>query len=230
MRLPGQKAGRLGVGLAIATLAWAAPGGNPSSAGRPLHPVVWTFDTLASIGGYTPTVLGTPRLTDAGHALWFNGVDAGLILAVNPLAGLREFTIEVLLDPAAGGGAAQRFFHAEDEGASRVLLEIRLTREGRWALDTFLFSGRSGLALLDRTKLHPTGRWHWVALRYDGQRMTSYVNGQMELEGTLEFSPMKPGRTSLGVRLNQVSWFKGAIREVRIHPTALDGAALQRVP
>ena len=41
---------------------------------------------------------------------------------------------------------------------------------------------------------------------------------------------MKPGRTSLGVRLNQVFWFKGAIREVRIHPAALDAAALQRVP
>jgi hypothetical protein len=60
--------------------------------------------------------------------------------------------------------------------------------------------------------------------------MTQFVNGQAELEGGVAFPPMKPGRTALGVRLNRVSWFKGAIREVRIYPTALDAAALQRVP
>jgi len=226
MRLPWVNAGRLGVGLAIATLAGAAPPEAPP----PALPVIWRLDTLALIGGRAPQVLGSPRVAADESAVWFNGVDAGLILAVNPLAGLREFTIEILIKPAAGGGEAQRFFHAEDDTASRALLEIRLTPAGRWALDTFLLSGPNSLALLDRTKLHPADAWHWVALRYDGRRMSSYVNGERELDGAVVFVPMKPGRTSLGVRLNQVFWFKGAMREVRIHPAALDAAALQRRP
>jgi hypothetical protein len=54
------------------------------------------------------------------------------------------------------------------------------------------------------------------------------VDGLQELEGAIEFAPMKSGQTSLGVRLNRASWFKGAIREVRFHPAALAGDALQK--
>ena len=38
---------------------------------------------------------------------------------------------------------------------------------------------------------------------------------------------MKPGQTSLGVRLNRVFWFKGDVREVRFTPAALGEEALQ---
>jgi hypothetical protein len=236
MVLPPWNAGRLRAVLVIATIVWAGSRGNrsgaeePAAMAAPANPVIWTLGTMASIGGHVPIVLGTPRVAEDGRAVWFNGVDAGLILAVNPLAGLKEFTLEILLKPEAGGGAEQRFFHAEDDAASRVLLEIRLTPEGRWVLDSFMLSGGRGLTLLDRSKLHPADQWHWVALRYDGHRMAHYVNGQMELEGPLDFAPMTSGRTSLGVRLNQVFWFKGAMREVRLHAAALDAAALQRVP
>jgi hypothetical protein len=39
---------------------------------------------------------------------------------------------------------------------------------------------------------------------------------------------MQDGQMSIGVRLNQVFWYKGAIREVRFHPVALAPAVLQR--
>jgi hypothetical protein len=55
----------------------------------------------------------------------------------------------------------------------------------------------------------------------DGQRMTQYVNGVKELESLIGFSPMRAGKTSLGMRINRVHWFKGAIRQVRIAPRAL---------
>lgn len=232
---PLRNAGRLGAGLVIATITWVGSSGNrlggegPAAATAPAGPVVWTLDKVTSVGGHVPIVLGAPRVTEGGHAVHLNGVDDGLVLPVNPLAGLREFTIEILLEPEAGGRAEQRFFHVEDDAGSRVLLEIRMTSDGQWALDTFMLSGKSGLALLDRSKLHPAGRWCWVALRYDGRRMTHYVNGQQELEGRVDFAPMQVGRTSLGVRLNRISWFKGALGEVRLHGTALDAAALQRV-
>ncbi len=230
---PLRNAGRLGAGLVIATIAWVGSSGNrlgaenPAAAAAPAVPVVWTLDQVTSVGGLVPTVLGAPRVTEGEHAVHLNGVDDGLVLSVNPLAGLREFTIEILLEPEAGGRAEQRFFHVEDDAGSRVLLEIRMCSDGQWALDTFMLSGKSGLALLDRSKLHPAGRWYWVALRYDGRRMTHYVNGQQELEGRVDFAPMQAGRTSLGVRLNRISWFKGALGEVRLHGTALDAAALQ---
>ena len=39
---------------------------------------------------------------------------------------------------------------------------------------------------------------------------------------------MAAGQVSLGVRQNKVYWFKGGIREVRWHATALKAEQLQR--
>jgi hypothetical protein len=58
--------------------------------------------------------------------------------------------------------------------------------------------------------------------------MYSYINGQKELEGEIDFPPMTKGNISLGVRLNKVNWFKGQIREIRFHPEELESNNLQR--
>jgi hypothetical protein len=58
--------------------------------------------------------------------------------------------------------------------------------------------------------------------------MSHYVNGVLELEGVVAFAPMSAGRTSIGVRQNRVSWFKGAISEVRFTPAALPATRLRR--
>jgi hypothetical protein len=196
----------------------------------PPAPVVWQFDQPATVAGCPTEVLGAPQVVEntGGRFVQFDGAHDGLIVPVNPLARLPQFTIEVLVRPEAGGGPEQRFLHVQDEVGNRVLLEIRQTPEGQWALDTFMLSGASRLTLLDRSRTHPAGRWRWVALRYDGHRMTSWVDGRQELEGAIEFAPMQSGQTSLGVRLNRASWFKGAIWEVRFHPGALAGDALQK--
>jgi hypothetical protein len=195
------------------------------------EPAVWRVDNPGRIGGHAPAeVLGTPRAADG--ALEFDGVKDGLILGENPLAGWKEFTIEVLFHPAADGPAEQRFLHVQDEAGSRALLETRLDERGWW-LDTFLWQAGTtarGLALIDPARVHPAGRWHWVALRYDGAVMTSFVNGVKQLEGAYALAPMGPGRVSLGVRQNKVHWFKGRIREVRFHPRALPAEELQRIP
>jgi hypothetical protein len=78
-----------------------------------------------------------------------------------------------------------------------------------------------GFTLIDSTKLHPVNKWYWAALVYDGKKMRSYINGQKELEGELDFPAMTKGKISLGVRLNKVNWFKGQIREIRFHPLYL---------
>ena len=54
--------------------------------------------------------------------------------------------------------------------------------------------------------------------------MRHYVNGLEELKAEVKFEPQKAGRTSLGVRLNRVSWYHGAIRQVRITPRVLEAS------
>jgi hypothetical protein len=192
--------------------------------------VVWRIDNTASVGGLTPEVLGAPKTDNGpgGKTLVFDGAHDALVLPSIPIEGWREFTIEVLFNPAADGDAEQRFFHIEDSAMRRGLLELRLTKEGRWSLDTFLLDGPSSKALLDLARQHAAGHWYWVALRYDGKHIASFVNGVPELEGDVTFGPMTTGRTSVGVRLNKVNWFKGAIGEVRFTPAALLPAQLQR--
>ena len=110
-----------------------------------------------------------------------------------------------------------------------MLLETRVIEGRSWSLDTFLRCGETERSLFDPTRLHPTGKWTWVALVYDGKTMAHYVNGVKELEGEVAFAPMAAGQISLGVRLNRVYWFKGCIKEVRFHPAALPPESLQRV-
>ena len=199
--------------------------------------VLWRLDNLATIDGVPATTIGQPRVvkTDIGPAVEFNGTSDGLLLDANPLAGLDRFAIEVVVAPASGGAEEQRFLHFEDSPpaagtASRALLELRMDPRGVWSLDTYLRHREVGLTLLDRAKTHDAGRWAVVALTYDGKTMAHYVNGERELTGEIAFAPIGAGRTSIGVRLNRVSWFKGRIHSIRISPRALTSAELMSVP
>lgn len=193
----------------------------------------WLLDNPNLLGGYEPEILGDPGIArdSEGYSLSFNGVDDGLVLPVNPIKGWNQFTIEVLFKPASDGPEAQRFLHFQDEAENRGLIETRLTPEGTWIIDTFLYNSESQnrLALMDRENQHMGNRWYWVAMVYDGENMSSYVNGIKQLVGEIEFGPMGPGEISIGVRLNRVSWFKGEIREVRFHPQALLPNMLQQL-
>jgi hypothetical protein len=207
----------LATGVAIAALAAFTQAPSAQIVLRPA--VVWTIDNLQSIGGHAVAVLGSPRVvtTPHGPAMEFNGESDGLLVETNPIAGARAFRIEVDLAPAAGGPPEQRFLHIQQADAdNRALLELRMLTPGSWCLDTFLRFGPPGLALIDRARAHRAGEWHTVALSYDGATMAHEVDGVRELSGAVAFGPMGAGRTSIGVRQNRVSWFKGMIREVRI--------------
>jgi hypothetical protein len=191
---------------------------------------VWTLRDVTRVAGHVTEVVGAPRLAGSGAdtAIVFDGQGDGLFVPANPVAGWSAFTIEVRFKPDGSGGEEQRFLHLEDDLKHRVLMETRV-RERQWSLDTFLFQdAEHRLTLLDRTRQHPTDRWYWVALVYDGAKMSHYVNGELELAGEVDFKPMTAGRTSIGVRQNRVSWFKGAIAEVRFTPTARSADRLRR--
>ena len=219
--------GALGsMGLAVALTACAMAPSQESAA-----PEVWSLGDVSKVAGSVTEVVGAPRRLTSGTdtAIVFDGKGDGLFVPVNPLAGWTAFTIEVRFMPDGSGGEEQRFLHLEDPLKHRVLIETRVTPDKQWSLDTFLFQdAEHKLTLLDRTRLHPTDRWYWVALVYDGSRMSHYVNGELELEGSVAFAPMTAGRTSIGVRQNRVSWFKGAISEVRFTPAALPATKLRQ--
>ncbi len=66
-----------------------------------------------------------------------------------------------------------------------------------------------------------------MALVVDSGQLSTYIDGQKELEATIDFTPLKRGQTSLGVRLNKQSWFKGTISQVSITPKALEAGSFQ---
>lgn len=196
-----------------------------------IRTVTWKLDNLEQIGGQKPVILGNPRIMreQSLKAIYFDGMDDGIVLPVNPVKNQEKFTVEVLFKPLADGPAAPRFLHFEDKLGNRGTIEARITPEGNWYLDTFLKNGKTGqgLTLIDATRQHPCDQWYWVALVYDGHTMRHYINGRKELEDTISFKATENGRISLGVRLNKVNWFKGLISEVRFHQSALPGEALQ---
>ncbi len=159
-----------------------------------------------------PKVINTPQ----GKAIQFNGVDDALFLEVHPLAGAEKFTWEVIFRPDSDGPAAQRFFHMRENGSqNRYLFETRII-DKQWALDSFAATAAGSRALMDLKLLHPADRWHHVAAVYDGKEYRNYVNGKLQVAAVVTLSPQGSGRTSAGVRINKVDYFKGAIRLSRM--------------
>ena len=186
---------------------------------------VWDVDNLDCIGGHRTEVLGSPAVVEtvAGKAVEFDGVADGLVVDALPLAGVERFTLEIVFRPDADGPAEQRFLHLQENGtANRILIETRLVEGGKWYLDTYIHTPKGNQALFDAANTHATGKWYSAALVYDGERMRHYVDGVEEMSARLAFNPLCGGRTSIGVRMNRVYWFKGAISKVRFTPCVLE--------
>ena len=215
---------------------------------------LWKFDNLARIGGQVPKVEGKPMLVDSpvGKAIELNGKDNGLTFANRPLVGATSFTIEAVIRPEGGEDGSQRILHiAQTDPATgldarpdytghndpnpRIMTEARVGK-GQWYLHVYIRS-KSGPQALNSTKTpHPFGAWYVVAQTYDGKTYRSYVNGVLEGQADIAFTPQQgPGSMSVGTREGQSnfvqgSYFKGAIAEVRFSPRALAPAELLKLP
>jgi len=192
---------------------------------------VWTFDRIDRIGGRPTTVLGNPRVVDTpiGKAIEFDGVDDGVFVEVHPLAGAKTFTWEAIFRPD-GGEREQRWFHLQESGSeNRMLFEIRVVGD-RWFLDSFNFSTTGTATLMNKNSLHPLGAWYHVAAVYDGKVFSNYINGVQDGAAEVALAPQGAGRSSIGVRINEVYYFKGAIRSARFTRRALTPAAFLKVP
>ncbi|MGH9963043.1 MAG: hypothetical protein ACREBC_39000, partial [Pyrinomonadaceae bacterium] len=69
------------------------------------EPVIWDLDNLDNLGGKETPVLGSPKLIDTpqGRAIEFDGEKDGLRVDALPLAGWKQFTLEVVFRPHAKG-------------------------------------------------------------------------------------------------------------------------------
>ncbi len=201
----------------------AAPGTSQAA-----EQVVWIFDRLDNIGGHRTTVLGAPRVISSpvGGAVEFDGVDDALYIDSHPLAGARTFTWEAIFRPD-GGAFEQRWFHlAQRDPATgadhdnRMLFEIRVVGS-EWYLDSHIQSGAASKSLMNRKAMHAVGRWYHVASVYDGTNFRNYVDGVEQGGGPVALEPHGEGRASVGMRINQVHYFRGAVHAARFTRRAL---------
>lgn len=163
------------------------------------------------------TISGNPKTISSpyGTAVLFNGKNDGIFLDTLPLKNMEEFTIEMLVRFDSGGGFEQRFFHSGAIQKDRALLEMRSNAD-TWYFDGFVMSGNQEIPLISPELLHPLNDWYHVAFTVKDGNQATFVNGIKELEGDIKFTPILNGKTSIGVRQNKISWFKGAIYKLKI--------------
>lgn len=205
---------------------------------------IWRFDQAASLGGHPTKVLGHPGLIDTpmGKAVAFNGVDDALFVSVHPLAGAAAWTWEMIFKPDADGKPEQRIFHLQsidpatgtDVPNERMLFEIRI-RPGadgtaQWCLDSFATANGQSRTLLNCEKLHPFGKWYRVTAVYDGKMLHNYVGDELQGEGELNLTPERPGRSSVGTRIDLRDYYKGAMYEARFTRRALAPGDFLQMP
>ena len=209
--------------------------------------MTWTFDRLDKISGVVTTVEGHPKIIDSpvGKAVEFDGTGDSLLIEQHPLAGAKTFTFEAIFRPD-GGATEQRWFHLAEvdpktglasvveptttDPTPRFLFEIRVVNGTQWYLDAFVNGPGYNKALMFADKLHPIGQWYHVAQVYDGTMFRSYVNGELQGEAAVAFTLQGPGRTSVGVRMNKVNYFHGAVAKARFTPKALPVSEFMKVP
>ncbi len=221
--------------VALWVLAGSLLVGQPEGAGTS---EVWMFDQISAIGGHATKVLGHPEVieTPFGRAIQFDGVADALFVAVHPLAGAKTWTWDVIFRPDADGAAAQRFFHLSvldpatgRDTDDRLLFEIRIVN-GQWCLDSFAMAEGQSKTLLNCEKLHALGKWYRVTAVYDGKSLRNYVGDELQGEGGVQLVPQRPGHSSVGVRINLIDHFKGAIYEARFTRRALAEEDFLKMP
>jgi hypothetical protein len=233
--------GRLRIARAAClAIALAAACALPSAAQE-----LWRFDQTASLGGHPTKVLGHPQVIDTpmGKAVAFNGVDDALFAGVHPLAGSATWTWEMIFKPDPDGKPEQRIFHLQsvdpatgaDIANERMLFEIRIVAgadgmPAQWCLDSFATAGGQSRTLLNCQKLHPFGPWYRVTAVYDGKMLRNYVGDELQGEGELNLPPERPGRASVGTRIDLRDYYKGAMYEARFTRSALSVADFLKLP
>ena len=192
------------------------------SCGNKADTITWEIDSIEEIGGNPVVVSGVPVViySEKGDAVEFNGKNDGLLVRSNPVADWENFLIEVDIKPYPGfpENEEQRFLHIQDPENEdrRILIELRLNENNEWYGDWFIKTENESLTLVDPTKTHPLNEWSTISLKYENGELSGLVNGEIQAQGNIEYlSAGTSAHTSIGTRMDQRSWFLGAMKEVR---------------
>lgn len=203
-----------------------------SAANDTVYYEYWDICSLTGIGGYKVTKYGEPVvvISEKGKTVLFDGINDALVVDKNPFGDAKEFTFEVLFKPKSGEPNITSeprficFWDPADASGPRMTIEIRVTADSLWYFDGFLKTDNDDLTLIDDSKTHPANEWAHAAVTYKDKVFTTYVNGQQELSGTVEYLTKvfnSSGKTSVGARYNLARWFNGEIKAVKVTHAAL---------
>jgi len=182
----------------------------------------WVIADLLNSKSTNIEISGNPGIVNSpyGPAVKFNGLDDALFLKDMPLKSLSGFTVEMIFRPASDSTFEQRILHLGEVSGDRMLLEIRAVGD-QWYFDGYVASGNNKKALIDERFIHPLEQWYHVAFIVGPNSLSTYVNGNLELQEDFEYMPSEGGSSSIGVRLNRRSWFKGSIYKIKVTPKLL---------
>ena len=184
--------------------------------------IVWdasSYPEISQIHGQ-PMIIETPL----GPAVEFNGSTDGVFTNSVPVAGMDEITLEVIMNQYGNCNFENRYIHMGELNGPRIMFETRVTPENLWYADFFVVmtQGTETALMIDPQKTHPTDQWYNVTLVGTKDGVKGYVNGVLEGEAPLNYRNMiNQGCTSIGVRQNLRSWFRGAVYKIRVTPRAL---------
>jgi len=187
---------------------------------------IWNFDDVSSgiaidssgcenngtIKGVVSPVDGVTK-----GALEFNGSDT--YVDVSPFDDLRDatqFTIEFW----AKFDTPQDYIFWRNNG---WLTEVQATRyRFRFNLD----DGWRAHYYMD----HIIGKWHHVAITWDGTWTKGYINGELKLNENFDeaYSAMSDNSNNLSIG-HRYNYFKGSIDEIRIYKKALSSAQIKKI-
>ncbi|MDC0773316.1 sialidase family protein [Streptomyces sp. HD] len=205
---------------------WLTPRRGPDPTTADLAP---SAPRARVLGGASPTA-GV-----FGNALAFDGVDDAVRLPFrSQLAlGTGSFTAslwfrytrrtgEQPLLWVGGIGGSQPQFWLRGEPASNRVRGLMTVRSGATTVRS---------ASVSTTAAHNDGRWHHLALRRGGGRLTLFIDGRptgtADVSGSVSRS--SPFGVHIGQRMDSRAFFTGAIDEVRVWNRALTDAELTRV-
>jgi hypothetical protein len=185
--------------------------------------IVWSADNRESVDMSKIEIFGNPTVisTPYGNAVEFHAANSERIqINQNPVADAEEFTIEVIFKPYSMPDEAQpRFFHictpADPNNKNTLTFETRYNSAG-WYADYFIRSVANG-GQINPELTHSIGEWYHIAMVYNHNSFTGYLNGVQEAsaKGNTGFTlPDKDAAVSLGGRMNNCCYFDGLILKV----------------
>ena len=139
----------------------------------------------------------------------------------------------MIFRPDADGATEQRIFHLQavdpatgkDVADERMLFEMVVKGNGAWITPPW-----QNKTLLNCEKLYPFGPWYRVTAVYDGKTLKNYVGDELQGEGEVHLVPQRPGRSSMGVRINMLYYYKGGMYAARFTRSALGVQDFMKVP